>query len=264
MSFFYQVKESVIDFTFYRKIKDNRFTKSFLYLLLLFLIIYSLVALRNFIIIKTTIEQAAFKLSESTIDFQLKNGKFSFEGEMPYYINSSTMELIVIDTTGSVAPSILDNQISGVLITEDKVYLKNIIVTQEYDLKAYKEIELNKQMLIELLPQISRLILIIMIAGFIFALGLKLISVVFLALIGVIICSLYNIDLKYNQIVNFSIYSLTLPMIIKLGVDFSGYIIPSFFVIYWTVAIVYLTKAIRMYRDGSNQADGNYDNSDLF
>ncbi|MGB7605300.1 MAG: DUF1189 domain-containing protein [Lutisporaceae bacterium] len=264
MNFFYQVKESVIDFTFYKKIKDNRFAKSFLYLLLLFLVIYSMITMRNFILVKTAVEQATFELSESMIEFQLKDGRFSFEGEMPYYISNNTDELFVIDTTGSVDAKILDNVIIGMLITEDKVYMMSNERLQEIDLAMFNQVEFNKQMLIDFMPQISWLVLIVMIAGFVFALGFKLLSAVLLALVGVLINSIYKTDLKYKQLLNFSIYSLTLPMIIKLGVDFSGYIFPTFFVIYWAIAIVYLSVAIRTYRDGINQADGDADNSNLF
>lgn len=264
MNFFYQVKESVIDFNFYRKIKDNRFARSFLYLLLLFLIIYSMITVRNYILVKTAVEQATFELNESMIEFQLKDGRFSFEGEMPYYISNSTDEVFVIDTTGSVGPEALDNVITGILITENKVYLKSNERLQEFDLSMFNQVEFNKQMLIELLPQISLLVLIFMIVGFVFALGFKLLSAVFLALIGVLINSIYKTDLKYKQLFNFSIYALTLPMLIKLGVDFSGYIFPTFFVIYWAIAIVYLTVAISTYRDGINHTDVDEDNSSLF
>jgi len=209
-------------------------------------------------------EQFAYKLSESMVEFQLKDGKFSFEGEMPYYISSSTGELIVIDTTGSVQPKVLDNVITGVLITEDKVYMKINNSSKEIDLATLKETELNKQMLIEFLPQVSWLVLIVMMIAFVFELGFKLLNAIILALMGIFINSMYKTDLKYKQILNFSIYSLTLPMLIKLGIDLTGYVIPSFFIIYWAVSITYLSLAIRTYRDGTSKADRDEDNYSIF
>ncbi len=209
-------------------------------------------------------EQYAYKLSESMVEFQLKDGKFSFEGEMPYYISSSTDELIVIDTTGSVQPKVLDNVITGVLITEDKVYMKINNSSKEIDLATLKGTEINKQMLIEFLPQISWLVLIVMMIAFVFELGFKLLSAIILALMGIFINSMYKTDLKYKQILNFSIYSLTLPMLIKLGIDLTGYVIPSFFIIYWAVSITYLSLAIRTYRDGTSNADRDEDNYSIF
>ncbi len=209
-------------------------------------------------------EQFAYNLSESMVEFQLKDGKFSFEGEMPYYISSSTDELIVIDTTGSVQPKVLDNVITGVLITEDKVYMKINNSSKEIDLSTLKGTEINKQMLIEFLPQISWLVLIVMMIAFVFELGFKLLNAIILALMGIFINSMYKTDLKYKQILNFSIYSLTLPMLIKLGIDLTGYVIPSFFIIYWAVSITYLSLAIRTYRDGTSKADTDEDNYSIF
>lgn len=255
MKFFYQVKDSVIDFGFYKNIKNNRFGKSFLYLLLLFLIIYSFLTVRNFLWMQSVMQQTALNLSVSIPDFEFRDGKFSFEGEMPYYISSSTDELIVIDTTGSVNPSVIDGAMSGILITEDKVYMKNNIQSQQFNLQDFKEIEFNKQDLIDLLPRVSWLMLIAMMAVFVFALGWKLLNAVFLAIIGIIINSVYKTDLKFNHLLNFSIYALTLPMLIKLAVDMSGYVVPFFFVIYWAVSIVYLSLAIKAYSESGNQMD---------
>ncbi|MDF2520346.1 MAG: hypothetical protein K0R84_974 [Clostridia bacterium] len=250
MNFFIQVRESVIDFGFYKSIKNNRFAKSFLYLLLLFLIIYSFIAVRNFIWMRGLMDQAALNLSVSIPDFEFKDGKFSFEGEMPYYISSSTNELIVIDTTGATDSKVIDNVMLGILITEDTVYMRNNNQAQQFNLEDFKDVEFNKQDLIERLPSVSWLMLVVMIVAFVFVLGWKLITAVLLALIGVILNSVYKTDLKFNHLLNFSIYALTLPLIIDLAVDMSGFVVPYFFIIYWFIAILYLSMAMKAYREG--------------
>lgn len=262
MNFFYQVKESVIDFKFYKHIKDNRFAKSFLYLLMLLLIIYTMLTVRNYFLVKSVMERAAFELSESMPDFQLKEGKFSFQGEMPFYISSSTNEIFVIDTTGTVDENALKDTSSGILITEDAVYVKNNIQQQSINFSDMKEAEFSKADLIELLPSLSWLVLIVMLLWFVFVLAGQLLFAVFLALLGMAFSSSLKTDLKYKQILNFSIYALTLPMLLDLAVDISGLLMPQLilFMIYATIAAIYLLFAIRAYKESQNlpeETNGN-------
>lgn len=255
MNFFYQVKESVIDFKFYNKIKDNRFAKSFLYLLLLLLIIYTMLTVRNYLLVKNVMEQAAFHLNETMPNFELKDGKFSFEGEMPYYISSSTNEVFVIDTTGAVDEKVLQGVMTGILITEDRVYLKNSVQQQTLNFADIKETEFDKAKLVEILPSFSWFVLVVMLIWFVFVLAGHLLFAVILALIGLAISSSLNTDLKYNQILNFSIYALTLPMLIDLAIDISG--MPAsqlvVFTLYSAIAVIYLLFAIKAYKESQNQ-----------
>lgn len=270
MNFFYQVKESVIDFKFYKLIKDNRFAKSFLYLLLLMLIVYSMLTVRNYLLVKNIMEQTAFELSESLPEFQLKDGKFSFEGEMPYYISSSTNEVFIIDTTGATDENALQNAMTGILITEDDIYIKNNTQQQKMSFSEMKNSEFNKADLIERLPSLSWMVLIFMLLWFVFALGGHLIFVLFLALIGLAISSSLNAGLKYKHVLNFSIYALTFPMLIDLALDiatlpmligFGGGIGAAlmrqflYFAIYTGIAILYLFFAIKTYNESKNEPE---------
>lgn len=261
MNFFNQVKDSVIDFKFYRNIKDNRFAKTFLYLLLLLLVIHSMITARDFLLVKNVMERASYELSANIPDFQMKDGKFRFEGKMPYYITSSTNELFVIDTTGTVGPDVLKDVIAGVLVTEDTVYLKNNLQSQSINLADFKGLEFNKQSVINFIPKLSWMVLIVMMVGFIFVLGWKLLNAVLLALLGILINSTYKTDLKYKQLFNFSVYALTLPMLIKLAVDIAGYPIPFFSIIYWSISLVYMSFAIKTYKESESQADDGDDAS---
>jgi len=270
VNFFYQVKESVIDFKFYNRIKDNPFAKSFLYLLLLMLIIYSMLTVKNYLLVKNVLEQAAFGLSETMPEFQLKDGKFSFEGEMPYYMSSSTNEVFIIDTTGAVDEKALQGAMTGILITEDRAYIKNNMQQQTLNFSEMKDTEFSKQDLIDRLPSLSWMVLIFMLLWFVFALGGHLLYAAFLALIGLVISSGYNTDLKYKHLMNFSIYALTLPMFIDLAVDIAslpfmlgfggnmaGGLMRQFlyFILYTGIAIIYLFLAIKSYSDSKKEPE---------
>ena len=262
MNFFNQVKESVIDFKFYKHIKDNRFGKSFLYLFILLLIIYSMLTVRNYLLLKSVMEQAASGLKESIPEFQLENGKFSFEGEMPFYISSNENAVFVIDTTGALDEKSLEGTTTGILITEDAVHVKSNAQQQTVNFSEMKDAKFDKTDLIELLPRVTGWALIIMVGMFVFVVAGQLLFALFLALIGLVISSSLNVDLKYKHVLNFSIYALTLPMLLDLAVDISGLQIPQFifFMMYTAVAALYLLFAIKAYAASLNnpeEQDGN-------
>ena len=168
MNFFNQVKESVIEFKFYKHIKDNKFGKSFLYLFLLLLIIYSMLTVRNYLLVKSIMEQAATGLKESIPEFRLENGKFSFEGDMPFYISSSTNAVFVIDTTGTIDENVLKGTTTGVLVTADAIHLKNNIQQQTLNFSDVKDVKLTKADIIEQLPGLSIWVLVFMLISFVF------------------------------------------------------------------------------------------------
>jgi len=254
------MRESVIDLKFYRSIKDNKFSRSFVYLLLLFLIIYFINGTRIFIATSIVMDDLAVSLSYDVPEFKLENGEFSFEGEMPYYISSSTDEAFVIDTTGQVTKSVLKDVASGMLITKDKLYVKRSdIETREISLTELKDITLTKSDVIEFLPKLSWIVLIFIVFGFIFILGWKLINAVILALLGLIANPFFHSRLKFNNMMNISIYALTLPMLIQVAVSLYGYPIPRFGLIYWGTSILYLVLAIKSCRDEANEPNAGND-----
>lgn len=263
MNFFNQVKESVIDFKFYKHIKDNRFAKSFLYLLLLLLIIYSMLTVRNYLLVKSMMEQAASGLRESVPEFQLENGKFSFEGEMPFYISNNNDAMVAIDTTGTLDEDSLQGTTTGILITEDAMHIKSNVQQQTVNFSEMKDTKFSKADLIELLPRVSWWVVVFMLISFVFVVAGQVLFAVMLAMIGLVISSSLNIDLKYKHVLNFSIYALTLPMLIDLAVDIAGLPIPQFvfFMIYTAIAAMYLLFAIKSYGASLNQPQVSDENN---
>jgi hypothetical protein len=260
MSFFLQMRESVIDTKFYRSIKDNKFSRSFVYLLLLFLIVYFISGTRTFIATRIAIDELISNVNTNISEFKLENGEFSFEGEMPYYISSSTNEAFVIDTTGQVDASILKDVESGILITKSKVYMKNNQVeTREFSLTELKGITLTKSDVLEFLPKLSWIMFIFIAFGFIFVLGWKLLNAVILALLGLIVTAIMGGRLKFNNLLNISIFALTLPMLIQLAVNLYGYPIPYFGLIYWGISLLYVVLAVRSCKDETNELNAGND-----
>jgi hypothetical protein len=246
MNFFIQMRESVIDFRFYRTIRDNRFSRSFIYLLLLFLIIYAISGTRTFIATRIMVDELISSLSTNIPDFSLENGEFSFAGEMPYYISSSTNEAFVIDTTGKVDKTVLKDVGSGMLITRNMVYVKRSEAEmREFSLSEFKSFTLTKAKVLEFLPKLTWIVCILIAFGFVFVLGWKLLNAVILAMLGLIINASVRGRLQFNNLLNISIYALTLPMLLQLAVNLYGYPIPWFGLMYWGISVLYVAMAIK-------------------
>lgn len=264
MNFFLQMRESVIDFKFYRSIKNNKFSRSFVYLLLLFLIIYFINGTRTFIVTRIVIDELTSNLNVNVPEFRLENGEFSFEGKMPYYITSSTNEVFVIDTTGQVTESVLKDAVYGVFITKDMIYLKNSrLETRTFNLAELKGITLDKSDVVEFLPKLSWIAIIFIAFGFIFVLGWKLVNAVILALLGLIANAVLKGRLKFNNLLNISMYALTLPMLLQLAVNLYGYPLPKFGLVYWGISILYVTMAAKSCRDEENELDSGNEPEDM-
>lgn len=254
MNFFIQMRESVIDFKFYRSIKDNKFSRSFVYLLLLFIIIYFINGTRTFIVTRIFVDELTTNLNTNVPEFRLENGEFSFEGTMPYYISSSTNEVFVIDTTGQVTDSALKDVQFGVFISKDMIYMKNSeIETRQFNLTELKSITLTKSDLIEFLPKLKWITIIFIVFGFIFVLGWKLLNALILALLGLLANAILKGSLKFNNLLNISIYALTFPMLIQLAVNLSGYTLPKFGYIYWGISVLYVALAVKSCGDEENE-----------
>ncbi len=252
MKFFRQLKESVTDFKFYNEIKNNTFGKSFVYFLILFFILYSINTVENYAIVNRVIDVTAMEVSDKIPNFYLENGKFVFEGEMPFYIIDEADQTIVIDTTGQLTEAVLENIEIGALITGDKAYVKNTLRYMVYDFKDYEGVTLTKQGILDFLPRIPKLIAVFLVIGFIFVLGYKLLNVILLAVAGLLISSILKAKFNFNNLLNFAIYALTLPMLLQTAIDLSGIVFPNFWLVYWLVSVIYMAMAIRSSNSGIN------------
>lgn len=249
MRFFSQMKESVIDINFYRSIKDNKFSKSFTYLLPLYLIIYIMYSTIIFISIQGWVSGLTYQLTSNVPDFKLSNGEFSFQGKMPYTINNTAGELIVFDTTGKTTEKVLDKATVGMFIAKDYMVIKQPNKENRFSFTELKGTTITKNDFVEFLPKLNYIIIVGIILYFVIALGIKLANVLLLALCGLLFNEALKTDLKFGSLVNFSIYALTLPLLLELAVFLSGMYIPYFTFIYWFISIAYVAAAIKNYKN---------------
>ncbi len=256
MNLFIQVKDSVIDFKSFLKVKDNRFGKTFTYLLLLLLIVYSMTSVKWYndfsIITKLTIG-----FTERMPDFRLEKGEFTFSGTMPYEIMNIDQGKFIIDTTGKTTIEDYKAVDNGILIAKDFMMVRNAMQERKIYFKDMTELKFHKQDIINILPRLPGLLAVFLIFGFLFALIWKLLNVLILAVIGILLCKTQKTTISFKHLFNLAAYSLTLPILLQLALTLSGVAVPYFGLLYWFISIMYLFYGIKYVKNGLKNDEEN-------
>ncbi|KNZ68576.1 hypothetical protein Tfer_2828 [Thermincola ferriacetica] len=244
MGFIEQFKGSIIDWTFYREVAFQKTSKTIKYLLVLFSILFIITGIKSAIGLNSDLQQFISDFKKKVPDFKLADGEFRFNAKQPYYLEGENNSVLVVDTTGATREDVLDKYSDGVFITKTKIYLKQQYQVRQINLKDYKEITLTKDKVLAFLPSLKWLIIIIGIVGYIVSLVGKLLSGVFLAMIGMFVNNAQKGPLQFGQAWNVGIYALTLPLLLEALVKLVYPQFPYFFLIYYAIAIFYVVKAV--------------------
>lgn len=251
IKFFSRLNKSITNISYYNVFTKESLGRSFLYLFLLSLLISFVSA----IIISYNTNQGLQSLKDygKTIPyFELKNGELNVSGDMPIiYKDPEDNAPIIIDTSGKTDISILNQHEEAVLILKDKIIIKrNSIDKREIAFGEIKELNFNKNTLEKFIPNIKLILNIIVIIAVIIFMPIwlfitSLFSALILSLIGLIIKSITKKEISFNSIYIMSIYSLTLPLILKYIIVFNlPFTIPFFGFMYYGIAAFYIYKAI--------------------
>lgn len=236
--FFRKIVKSISDFNFSKYFVKEKLSKSIIYLLLLSLIIGALISIQQVYSFSMFINEIIESVSTDIPDFTFENGELNIDMDMPY-IDISGDYIVVIDTTGETEPSILDDYPEGIFIGKDFFIKKdNYVRTNYYSFTDIKEFNFDKDKLLKLTPYLRWINIIIVIAILIFLPLSKMISCFFASLIGLIINEITKAKLKFGQIYQTAIYSITLPSIIKLVLSIFNQSIPWYF--YYAIVWLYM------------------------
>jgi hypothetical protein len=247
-----QFSNSLWNFHSYRSLSQMKGGKSFLYILLLFLLVYLVGSIYTGVQLSNIVDYLQVSLKDYMPDFRLSEGRFIFDGEMPYRIEEESF-LIIIDTTGQTTKEEFVGYSSGILITENE--LINFTWGKEdiTPFSMFGPLEISKDIIVEAIPALKVFITIILAIGFLFAFAGKLFGILVLTLIAFLPNSLFRQQLTFQNLWNVAIYSSTLPTLIKLVNSVLGSPLKSVFLIYWGVAITYVFLGI-YYMSKSNYA----------
>ncbi len=239
---------SITSFDNYKLFLRESTGKAIGYLVLLSLLI-SIAIFAPFFSIANEVANAAPNFIDEVIpDFNLVDGQLEVYGDMPIVMDSSDLP-VVIDTTPGAEDRLLYQYDSIILITQDKMILKNYTERQEYPHSAYTGLELTKDSLIEALPIIKTYMTVafifIGILVYIFVLIVKFITVFIASIIGLIVNSSLKTNLSYKSIFKISLFAMTLPLIVCTILDVLPVNIPFMPVLFYAGTGVYIYGAIR-------------------
>lgn len=255
MNLFEQFSNSLWNFRSYHSLSKTKGGKSFLYIFLLFLLIYLIGSFYAGLQVDTFVGYLQSSMEDNVPDFKLSNGRFSFEGEMPYRIENNGY-LIIIDTTGQTTLGDFEGRSNGILITEKDISTISFGDIETTSFSLMGPLEISKDQIMKFLPSLKVIFVVIMAIGFLFAFAGKLFGILMLALIAMIASSMFRKQLSFLNHWNVAIYASTLPMIIKLAntlLDgpFTGFM----FLLYWGLAITWVFLGIyNMPSTGHSQA----------
>ena len=248
MNVFKKFYKNLIDFKSYRYFHKETMGRAFLYLLLITLIFGGIISAKTAYNYNTGVSKVITYFNDKVPDFTLENGELNVDADMPIK-NVSGNDIMIIDTTNDTSESILDNYDTGILITKDKmIQKKSSLQTTVTQFSSLGNLKLTKAMLKSYIPLLkigSVFIVGFMLIGFYLS---KLFSALLISLIGLIFNSAMDTKLDYGNIYKFSIYSLTVPIIIKTIIQFFNITVPFFFLIYYGIAALWLGLGIREIR----------------
>lgn len=242
-TFFVSFKRSLTDFSYYRDIKEAKFSFSLKYLYsLLFIIslfagvqisaslIYSLPQIPGFVEKIKTSAQGAFP---SELKIEVKGGKLSTNAKEPYTIDisgiSNEEHFLIIDTKAKAED--IKNLNTLALATESSVVIKADGGYRFFSLDKYKDVKIDKAVydatLSKVLPFLDKLPLIVKIlaalsilafpfVGAALSLAGRAIYLVFASILLFVIAKILKKGLSFIKIFQFSLHAVTLPILVTL------------------------------------------------
>ena len=249
MHFNNKLYRSVTDFKFYENFLAQTTGKAIQYLLVLTITIGVLWLIKPLYSFNTQISQMVSSFHLTIPNFTFSKGELTVEGKMPIISDnangSNSNEVFIIDTSGKTDESILKSYENAIFIGKDKlVQKKNNFETRSFSFKDFQGLNLNKTDIENFIPMLRWINVFIIVFGLLWFFVSKLISALFLSLIGLILSGIKNVKMDFSSLYKLSIYSLTLPIIIKVLCSGFGISIPHFWILYFTIGSIYLWNAI--------------------
>lgn len=267
--FFRRIITSIKDFDKYIEFAVEKIGTSFKYLIKLMLVFSIVISIAFTYKFVNAINRGMEYFKNEIPEIEYKDGKLSVENDRQVILenNEEILQFVVIDVKADREKenehiSKLKNYDNGVVFLEDRMYLKNNMlsepieyvyekIAQQYGIQNFNKAELINY--IEKLDQTAIYIgsfITMGISTFLIYLVSTLIDVIMLAVLGFIISRIVGIKIKFQPCFNMAIYALTLPIllnIIYIAINTcTGYTIKYFQWMYSTISYIYMIIAILM------------------
>jgi hypothetical protein len=254
VSIFTQFMNSISNIKAYRYFFQQSIGKAVLYLVLISIFFAGLSGMQIVRNLNSGINTFESQFEADFPSFRFENGELTVDAEMPYLVSQSEDDIIVIDTSGRMDHSVLDDFESGFFISKHyAVHKENRFQTRHFDYGSLEGAEFTKEDVISWIPLLKWLNLFIIIFGFIIFVSGKLISAFIVSLGGLIIERILNHSIGLGSLFKLSIYALTFPILLKTLFGLLGLGFTHFWVLYYGLALFYLFKAVQIIRDNEEE-----------
>ena len=252
MGFFKKFLNSLFNFKAYNTFLSQTTGKAVLYMLILCALLGIINCTSFASYLNSYLPPFKEELEKNVPEFEFKNGKLTFEGDMPIVIKDEEADIIVyIDTENPIDNSVLDDYSNGFLITSDSFSVKQGINTQSMNFSSLNGTNLDKDKFIDFIP--NKIPMFFIIVYYIFSvlfsfLGKIIGAFIVLGIAGTILSKIMNKPLKYSESFRLGLYALTVPMLISticFLLTFVGNIFPFPGYISYGIAIIYLALGIK-------------------
>lgn len=250
-----QFMNSITNIKSYRYFFQQSSGKAILYLVLISVFFAGLSSMQFVRDLNSGISSFKSYFEAEFPSFRLENGELTVDADMPYLVDQSAEGIIVIDTSGTMDQSVLDDFENGIFISKHyAVHKENRFQTRHFDFTSLEGFTFSKEDVINWIPLLKWLNVFIIIFGFIFFVIGKLISAFMVSLGGLLIERLLDHRIGLGSLFKLSIYALTFPILLKTLFDILGFVFPYFWALYYGLALIYLWKAIQIIRDNEEEA----------
>ncbi|KOP83461.1 DUF1189 domain-containing protein [Cytobacillus solani] len=180
--------------------------------------------------------------------FVIENGEMQADLEAPKIINKDEFT-IILDPTGTVDQEELSNSNNTIALLKNEAFIKAGGQTQSFPYSMVPDFTLTNDDLENILASIDSSLAIIIpliaVVIYIVAAGLKFIEISFLALVGLLLQKLMDVNMQYRHTWRIAAYSVTLPAVFFTVMDSLRTLVPNGAIINWFVAFIILLLVIK-------------------
>ena len=250
ISFWKKLKISIFGLEDYKKLVVQKTSKTISYIVILMLIFTFFLTLAITYRFSGTVNKVKQYIDQNIETINFNNGKISITQKENNVISTDKLfdGKVIIDTTENLTNEQINkyeeeikNYYNGAVILQDKVILK----FEKQDLmNALSENNVYKIYV--------AFYIVMFIYLFVVYLSTVLLDAILYSLIGCITGILSNLRIRFRNVYNIAIYSLTLPIILNLIYMIvnilTGYTIKYFDVLYMAITCIYVIAAILIIR----------------
>ena len=180
--------------------------------------------------------------------FIIENGELQSDIDVPKIINKEDFT-IVFDSTGTVDQKELSNSDNTIALLKNEAYFIAGGQVQSLSYSMLNDVALTNEDIGSVLATFNSLLAIIIpliaLVIYIFAAGLKFIEISFLALVGLLLQKVMEVNIFYRHTWRLAAYSITLPTIFFTIMDSLRTTVPNGAILNWFVAFIILFLVIK-------------------